>query len=87
MQEIIITPRGNDMETPLEVFMKRTEIEERVKEILARVTKMSLKDILSYAIKGERCDRIFTPFSTRMFREHTKKKTLNDSLRWKDPIT
>jgi len=33
MQEIIITPRGNDMETPLEVFMKRTEIEERVKEI------------------------------------------------------
>jgi len=42
------------MENPLEVFMKRAEIEERVKELLAQVTKMSLKDILSYAIKGER---------------------------------
>lgn len=42
------------MENPLEVFMKRAEIEERVKELLAQVTKMSIKDILSYAIKGER---------------------------------
>ncbi|ADT83348.1 rubrerythrin [Thermococcus barophilus MP] len=42
------------MESPLEVYMKKAEIEEKVKEVLREVSKMPLKDILSYIIKGEK---------------------------------
>ncbi|WP_457754416.1 ferritin-like domain-containing protein [Thermococcus sp.] len=42
------------MESPLEVYMKKAEIEEKVKEILKKISVMSLKHILAYAIKGEK---------------------------------
>ncbi|NJE07440.1 rubrerythrin [Thermococcus sp. M39] len=42
------------MESPLDVFMKKAEIEEKVKETLKQITKLPLKDILSYVIKGEK---------------------------------
>ncbi|ALM74398.1 ferritin-like domain-containing protein [Thermococcus barophilus] len=42
------------MESPLEVYMKKAEIEEKVKETLKNITAMSFKHILSYAIKGEK---------------------------------
>ncbi|MBO8173721.1 MAG: ferritin family protein [Thermococcus sp.] len=42
------------MESPLDVFMKKAEIEEKVKKTLKQITKLPLKDILSYVIKGEK---------------------------------
>ncbi|WP_240911723.1 ferritin family protein [Thermococcus sp. LS1] len=47
------TERGAIMESSLEVFMKKAEIEEKVREVLKQITKMPLRDVLSYVVKGE----------------------------------
>ncbi|ASJ15960.1 rubrerythrin [Thermococcus chitonophagus] len=41
------------MSSALELFMRRAGIKDEVREILKELAKYSLKDILSYALKGE----------------------------------
>ncbi|MFA4667913.1 ferritin family protein [Pyrococcus kukulkanii] len=41
------------MSSALELFMKRAGIKDEVREILKKLAEYSLKDILSYALKGE----------------------------------
>ncbi|AHF79834.1 ferritin-like domain-containing protein [Thermococcus paralvinellae] len=75
------------METPLDVFMKKAEIEEKVKELLAQITKMPLKDILSYIIKGERdatelytflYENIPSPYHKEKFKEFIEMEKSHD---------
>jgi|GEM_PF-2058049 rubrerythrin len=39
---------------PIDYFMEEGEAEEKIRETLKKISKLPLKDILSYAIKGER---------------------------------
>lgn len=60
---------------PIDYFMEEGEAEEKIRKTLKKISKLPLKDILSYAIKGERdATRLYAFLYKKIDEPHLKNK-------------